>query len=102
MLLLNNWTTLKADQFIVGRVPSETKARLRVLAERQQLSESALLRRLVECVLLKAGLSPTLTELPLIAWQVNRTMTRVRVGAFPKMINLTSPLHSFGSTRLAG
>jgi hypothetical protein len=73
LLLLNNWTTLKADQFIVGRVSSETKARLRVLAERQQLSESALLRRLVEFVLLKAGLSPTLTESP--------TRTRSRRGA---------------------
>jgi hypothetical protein len=64
LLLLNNWTHVKADQFIVGRVSSETKARLRVLAERQHLSESALLRRLVEFVLLKAGLSPILTESP--------------------------------------
>ena|ERR1700676_3044821 len=37
-----------ADQFIAARVSSETKSRLRVLAERQQLSESALLKRLVE------------------------------------------------------
>jgi hypothetical protein len=64
LLLLNNWTHMKADQFIVGRVSSETKARLRVLAERQHLSESALLRRLVEFVLLKAALSPILTESP--------------------------------------
>jgi hypothetical protein len=47
---------MKADQFIVGRVSSETKARLRALAEKELLSESALLRRLVELVLLKAGL----------------------------------------------
>ena len=64
MLLLNNWTHVKADQFIVGRVSSETKARLRALAETEQLSESALLRRLVELVLLKAGLSPIITETP--------------------------------------
>jgi hypothetical protein len=49
---------MNADQFIVARVSSETKARLRALAERQGFSESALLRRLVELVLLKAGLSP--------------------------------------------
>jgi hypothetical protein len=64
LLLLNNWTHVKADQFIVGRVSSETKARLRALAEKELLSESALLRRLVELVLLKAGLSPILTESP--------------------------------------
>ena len=64
MLLLNNWTHVKADQFIVGRVSAETKARLRALAERQQLSESALIRRLVELVLLKAGLSPILAGTP--------------------------------------
>jgi hypothetical protein len=62
--LLNNWTHVKADQFIVGRVSSETKSRLRALAEKELLSESALLRRLVELVLLKAGLSPILTESP--------------------------------------
>jgi Bacterial mobilisation protein (MobC) len=62
LLLLNNWAHVKADQFIVGRVSSETKARLRALAEKELLSESALLRRLVELVLLKAGLSPILTE----------------------------------------
>jgi hypothetical protein len=64
LLLLNNWTHVKADQFIVGRVSSETKARLRALAEKELLSESALLRRLAELVLLKAGLSPILTESP--------------------------------------
>jgi hypothetical protein len=62
--LLNNWTHVKADQFIVGRVSSETKARLRALAEKELLSESALLRRLVELVLLKAGLAPIITEAP--------------------------------------
>jgi len=62
LLLLNNWTHVKADQFIVGRVSSETKARLRALAEKELLSESALLRRLVELVLLKAGLSPSVSE----------------------------------------
>ena len=64
LLLLNNGAHVKADQFIVGRVSSETKARLRALAEKELLSESALLRRLVELVLLKAGLSPILAESP--------------------------------------
>jgi hypothetical protein len=53
---------MNADHFMVARVSSETKAKLHALAERQQISESALLRRLVELVLLKAGLSPTITE----------------------------------------
>jgi hypothetical protein len=64
LLLLNNVAHVKADQFIVGRVSSETKARLRALAEKELLSESALLRRLVELVLLKAGLAPIITKTP--------------------------------------
>ena len=60
--LVEQCAHVKADQFIVGRVSSETKARLRALAEKELLSESALLRRLVELVLLKAGLSPILAE----------------------------------------
>jgi hypothetical protein len=63
LLLLNNWTHMKANQFIVGRVSSETKARLRALAEKELLSESAMLRRLVELVL-KAGLAPIIAETP--------------------------------------
>ena len=62
--LVEHLAPVNADQFIVARVSSETKARLHALAERQQLSESALLRRLVELVLLKAGLSPIITETP--------------------------------------
>jgi len=46
---------MNADQFIAARVSSETKSRLRALAERQQLSESALLKRLVEMTLSSAG-----------------------------------------------
>jgi len=62
--LVEQLAHMNADQFVVARVSSETKARLRALAERQHLSESALLRRLVELLLLKAGLSPTITEAP--------------------------------------
>jgi hypothetical protein len=62
--LVEQLAHVKADQFIVGRVSSETKARLRALAETQQLSESAMLRRLVELVLLTAGLAPIITQTP--------------------------------------
>lgn len=69
-----------AARFIVARVSSETKARLRALAERQQLSESALLRRLVDLVLLKAGISPIITETPTRARPLRtaRLMIRLR------------------------
>jgi hypothetical protein len=69
---------VKADQFIVARVSSETKARLRALAERQQISESALVRRPVELVLLKAGLLPIITETPAGARRTARLMIRLR------------------------
>jgi hypothetical protein len=60
--LVEQLVHMSADQFIVARVSTATKARLRALAEKELLSESGLLRRLVEFVLLKAGLSPILTE----------------------------------------
>ncbi len=62
--LVEQLALVNADQIIAVRVSSETKARLRAFAERQRLSESALLRRLVEWVLLNAGLSPIITETP--------------------------------------
>ena len=62
--LVEQLAHMNADQFIVARVSSKTKARVRVFAEREQLSESALLRRLVEFVLLKAGYAPIITETP--------------------------------------
>ena len=46
---------MNADQFIAARVSSVTKAQLRLLADRQQLSESALLKRLVEMTIHSAG-----------------------------------------------
>jgi hypothetical protein len=42
---------VNADQFIAARVSSETKAQLRALAARQQVSESGLLKRFVELML---------------------------------------------------
>ena len=78
--LVEQLAHMNADQFIVARVSSETKARLHALAEREQLSESAFLRRLVEFVLLKAGLSPILTETPTGARSLRtaRLMIRLR------------------------
>jgi hypothetical protein len=78
--LVEQLAHVNADQFIVARVSSETKAQLRALAERQYLSESALLRRLVELVLLKAGLSAIITETPIVAKSLRaaRLMVRLR------------------------
>ncbi len=78
--LVEQLAHVKSDQIIAVRVSSETKARLRALAGRQQLSESALLRRLVELVLLKAGLSPIITETPTGAGppRAARLMIRLR------------------------
>jgi hypothetical protein len=76
--LVEQLALVNADQFIVARVSSETKTRLRALAERQHLSESAFLRRLVEFVLLKAGLIPIITETPAGARRAARLMIRLR------------------------
>ena len=56
------------------------EARLRALAEKELLSESALLRRLVELVLLKAGLAPIITQTPTgaRARRGDRLMIRLR------------------------
>jgi len=77
--LVEQLAPVKADQFIVARVLSETKAQLRALAKRQQLSESALLRRLVELVLLKAGLSPIITEAPTDARRLRTARLMIRL-----------------------
>ena len=41
-------SAMSADQFIAARVSSETKDRLKSLAAKRQLSESALLKDLLE------------------------------------------------------
>jgi hypothetical protein len=46
---------MTAEAFIQCRVPQATKAALRAAAERQQLTESALLKRMLELVLHTAG-----------------------------------------------
>lgn len=72
---------MNADQFVAARVSPETKARLREFAERQQLSESALLRRLVELMLQTAGGTPIMTASPIgtEAARIARLMIRLRI-----------------------
>ncbi len=77
---------VNADQIIAVRVLSETKARLRALAERQQISESALLRRLVELVLLKAGLAPIITETPTDARPLRTARLMIRLDAEDQLL----------------
>lgn len=77
---------VNADQIIGVRVSSETKARLRALAERQQISESALLRRLVELVLLKAGLAPIITETPTDARPLRTARLMIRLDAEDQLL----------------
>jgi Bacterial mobilisation protein (MobC) len=77
---------VNADQIIAVRVSSETKARLRALAERQQINESALLRRLVELVLLKAGLSPIITETPSGARPLRTARLMIRLDADDQLL----------------
>ena len=77
---------VNADQIIAVRVSSETKARLRALAERQQISESALLRRFVELVLLKAGLSPIITETPSGARPLRTARLMIRLDADDQLL----------------
>jgi hypothetical protein len=69
-----------SDQFIAARVSSETKARLRALADRQALSESGLLKRFVELMLQTASstdLVPT-TRVESQGARVTRLMIRLR------------------------
>jgi hypothetical protein len=77
---------VNADQIIAVRVSSETKARLRAFAERQQLSESALLRRLVELVLLKAGIAPIITETPTDARPLRTARLMIRLDADDQLL----------------
>jgi hypothetical protein len=49
---------MSSDQIIAARVTAETKARFRALAEKRHLSESALLKRLLELTLDAAGDAP--------------------------------------------
>ena len=76
---------MSADQFIAARVSSETKTRLRVLAERQQLSESALLKRLVDLVLSSAT-DAVPTSGPSIHRAVRHTRLYVRLAVHDRRL----------------
>jgi hypothetical protein len=78
--LVEQLAHVNADQFIVARVSSETKARLRALAERQQLSEPGLLRRLVELMLQTAGVAPIVTPSPIGAEGPRNARLMIRLG----------------------
>jgi hypothetical protein len=68
--LFNNGI-VRSEQIIAARVPTETKSRLRLLAERQQISESEFLRRVLDLAVLGAVLTPTTAD--------DRTPARARV-----------------------
>ena len=53
--LLSHTFPMAAEAFIQCRVTTETKEKVRTLAARQQLSESALLQRLIDLMLQTAG-----------------------------------------------
>lgn len=68
---------MNADQFIAARVSSETKERLRALADQQQLSESGLLKRFIE-VMLETGSGTSAPARRRAATDVSRT-TRLMI-----------------------
>jgi hypothetical protein len=72
---------VNADQFIAARVSPETKTRLHELAERQQLTESGLLRRLVELMLQTAGVAPRVMPSPIGAEAPRNARLMIRLGA---------------------
>lgn len=53
--VVKHLSPMAATQLIAARVTSETKARFRALAERQQLTESVLLKRTIDLMLLSVG-----------------------------------------------
>jgi hypothetical protein len=58
--LLSNNYPMSADQYVGARVSSEVKTALRAAAERQHLSESALVKRMIE-LMLHAAAPPDVT-----------------------------------------
>jgi len=53
-----------ADQFIAARVSSETKARLKAVAAREQISESALIKRVIELAVPQANPEDLISAVP--------------------------------------
>jgi hypothetical protein len=69
---------VNADQFIAARVSSHTKQQLRALAQREHVSESALLKRLLETAFQFAGMAnPVEPEPPRPGSRAARLYVRV-------------------------
>jgi predicted DNA binding CopG/RHH family protein len=77
---------VNADQFIAARVSSETKTRLRALANRQALSESALLKRFVELMLQAANPTEVAPTTRAQSHDVRATRLMIRLRADDQML----------------
>jgi hypothetical protein len=71
---------MAADSFVQCRVSAATKAALRAAAERQNLSESALVKRLIE-MMLHAAAPPDVTALPPSSRPTRATRLYVRLSS---------------------
>jgi hypothetical protein len=78
--LLSHIVAMTADSFIQCRVPAATKEALRAAAERQQLSESALVKRMIEMILL-AAVPPDVTTGSAISRPTRATRLYVRLNS---------------------
>jgi hypothetical protein len=76
--LLLNTAHMSADQFIAARVSTETKARLRAVAAREHLSESAFLKRLIDRALPPASDADALAPADDLAPRDARLSIRLR------------------------
>jgi Bacterial mobilisation protein (MobC) len=77
-LLLAHIVAMTADSFIHCRVSAATKEALRAAAERQQLSESALVKRMIEMIL-HAAARPDVTPVPSSSRPTRATRLFVRL-----------------------
>src|SRR5215813_5975471 len=53
--VVKHWASMAASQLIAARVTPDTKARFRALAERQDLTESTLLKRMIDLTIRSVG-----------------------------------------------
>jgi hypothetical protein len=70
---------MAAEAFIQCRVSQATKAALRAAAERQQLTESALLKRMLELVLHSAGVAEAGDNVPVVDRPARQARLYVRL-----------------------
>lgn len=81
-----NIQLVTADQFIAARVSSETKAALRALADRQQLSESGLLKRFVELMLQTVSVTDVALNTRTVGRETRPTRLMIRLRAGDQML----------------